>query len=97
MKTGISARSGVCEEYQGLLSNCQKALTSWQQQTAVLSRHTFVSHKATAELKRLQSQYTRACASLEQHEQECPNCQFVSKIAGLDFESMSSALDFYRR
>ena len=97
MPTEVSARSGVCQEYQQLLSNCQRALASWQQQSACVSRHIFSRQKAGPELKRRQSEYMRAYASLEQHERDCPHCQFVSKIAGLDFESMSSALDFYRR
>jgi hypothetical protein len=34
---------------------------------------------------------------LDRHEHSCPDCQYVSKIAGLDFECMSSALSSYRR
>lgn len=97
MPTELFTRSGVCAEYQQLLANCQEALASLQQHAALLSRSAPVRHKAAAELKRLQSHYTRACASLEHHEHACPNCQYVAKIAGLDFESMSSALDCYRR
>jgi hypothetical protein len=97
MTAEVSARSGVCLEYQRLLSSCQKSLASWQQQTALIARHAPVGHQAAAELKRLRNQYTRAYAALEDHEHVCPNCQFVSKISGLDFECMSSALDSYRR
>jgi hypothetical protein len=95
--TEISTRSGVCPEYQRLLSACQTALASWQQQTALISRNTVLGHRAAAEMKRLQSVYKRAYLCLERHEHSCPNCQYVAKIAGLDFESMSSALTFYRR
>jgi hypothetical protein len=97
MPTELFTRSGVCSEYQQLLANCQKALASLQHHAALLSRSAPLRHKAAAELKRLQSRYTRACASLENHEHACPNCQYVAKIAGLDFESLSSALDYYRR
>ena len=97
MTAEVSARSGVCFEYQRLLTTCQKSLASWQQQTALMARQARTGQRAALELKRLRSQYSRACAELEDHERMCPNCQFVSKIGGLDFESMSSALDFYRR
>jgi hypothetical protein len=97
MPTEISTRYGVCLEYQRLLSDCQKALAAWQQQGAFISHNTVLGHQVARELKRLKSQYSRAYTTLENHEHSCPNCQYVSKIAGLDFESMSNALDFYRR
>lgn len=97
MTAEVSARSGVCLEYQRLLTTCQKSLACWQQQTALMARHARTGQRAAVELKRLRSQYSRACAELENHEHLCPNCQFVSKIAGLDFESMFSALDSHRR
>jgi hypothetical protein len=97
MPTEISTRYGVCLAYQRFLHDCQKALAAWQQQAAFISGNAFVGHQAARELKRLKSQYTRAYTALENHENSCPNCQYVSKIAGLDFESMSNALDFYRR
>lgn len=62
-----------------------------------MARHTTMGSRAAVEQKRLQEQYARAYAALETHEHLCPNCQFVSKIGGLDFESMSSALNAYRR
>jgi hypothetical protein len=33
------------------------------------------------------------CTQLESHEQFCQHCQYVSKVGGLDFESMASALN----
>jgi hypothetical protein len=97
MSTEISTRSVVCFEYQRFLSDCQKALAVWQQQAAFLSHNAVLGQQVARELKRLKSEYTRAYTALEKHESSCPNCQYVSKIAGLDFESMSNALDFYRR
>lgn len=97
MTAEVSVQSGVCLEYQRLLATCQLSLTLWQHQRALLAGHAIPSQRGAAELKRLRSQYARACAELESHEHVCPNCQFVSKIAGLDFECMSSALDWNRR
>ena len=95
--TEASAGPGVCPEYQRLLSICQEALSSWQQRTTLISKNTRIGQKAAAELKHLQAYYRRTHALLDRHEHSCPDCQYVSKIAGLDFECMSSALDLYRR
>ena len=93
----ISRELGVCPEYQKLLSQCQEALSSWQQRAAFIQRNSRVGHKGATELRRLQSSYKRAYVLLDRHEHACPDCQYVSKISGLDFECMSSALDQHRR
>jgi hypothetical protein len=90
-------RRGVCLEYQLLLARCQKALVSWQQRRTLLDRAAFAAESPAAALKHLQANYARAYARLENHEHSCQTCQYISKIGGLDFESMSSALDEYRR
>ena len=95
--TAVSRELGVCPEYQRLLNECQEALFSWQQRAALIARNTQVGPKATAEVRRLQSNYRRAYALLDRHEHACADCQYVSKISGLDFECMSSALDLTRR
>jgi len=94
---GVSRERGVCPEYQRLLNKCQDALFSWQQHAALISRNTRMGQKVTADLRRLESTYKRAYAELERHEHACPDCQYVSNVGGLDFESMSSALTYYRR
>ena len=93
----ISRELGVCPEYQKLLNECQKALVSWQQRAALIARNTRVGPRAAVELRQLQSNYKRAYTLLDRHEHRCADCQYVSKISGLDFECMSSALNLYRR
>ena len=93
----VSRELGVCPEYQKLLNECQEALSSWQRRAALIARNSLVGPKAAAELRRLQSNYKRAYSLLDRHEQSCADCQYVSKISGLDFECMSSALDLSRR
>lgn len=88
---------GVCPEYQLLLEKCQKALVSWQQRRTLVAHASLAGKSATAELKRLQINYARAYAVLENHEHSCRTCQYISKIGGLDFESMTSALSLRRR
>lgn len=97
MTAEVSRERGVCPEYQRLLNKCRDALCSWQQHAALISRNTRMGQRVTAELRRLESNYKRAYAVLDRHEHGCPDCQYISKISGLDFESMSSALTFYRR
>jgi hypothetical protein len=84
---------GVCPEYQRLLQSCQKALAVWQQRRTRVERGPLAAARARANFKRLQSDYARMCTQLESHEQFCQHCQYVSKVGGLDFESMASALN----
>ena len=93
----VSRELGICPEYRRLLANCQEALVTWQQRAALIAKNTHPGRKATVELRQLQSNYKRAYASLDRHERSCPDCQYISKIAGLDFECMSGALTQYRR
>jgi hypothetical protein len=97
MPTEVMSQTAVCPEYQLLLETCQRALATWQRQTTLASRLSFAGRHAGGDLKRLQAKYAQAYTVLEHHEQSCRTCQYVSKIVGLDFESMSSALNRYRR
>jgi hypothetical protein len=97
MTTAAVPRLGVCPEYRTLLEDCQRALVSWQQRRTSAERTGLVKGRASEELKHFQTNYAHACAMLEQHEQCCSTCQYVSKVAGLDFESLASAVNHYRR
>jgi hypothetical protein len=87
---------GTCPEYQLLLEKCRKALVSWQQRRTLAAHAALTGGSATVELKRLQENYARAYAVLDGHEHSCRTCQYISKIGGLDFDSMSNALNQYR-
>jgi hypothetical protein len=97
MSTAAAPRIGVCAEYQQLLDSCQRTLATWQQYRSVAERHSMVNPRVRGQLKRLQGNYSRAYALLEAHERTCLSCQYISKVGGLDFESLSSALDMQRR
>ncbi|MGC2764596.1 MAG: hypothetical protein WB607_03745 [Candidatus Acidiferrum sp.] len=97
MSTVTGPRVGLCVEYQHLLDSCQKALATWQQYRSAVERQSMVNSRVRGQLKRLQGQYSRAYAMLETHERICVHCQYISKVGGLDFESLSSALDLHRR
>jgi hypothetical protein len=87
---------GACPEYQLLLEKCQKALVSWQQRRSIVANASIAGRSAAVELKRLHDNYARAYAVLDGHERSCRTCQYISKIGGIDFESMNSALNQYR-
>jgi len=93
----VTPHLGVCPQYQLLLEECQKALVSWQQRRTLVAHASLAGRSTTAELRRLQANYARAYALLETHEHSCRTCEYISKIGGLDFESMASVLDQQRR
>ena len=97
MATAVAPHKGVCPEYQFLLESCQRALASWQRHRTSVERTPVGGIGAIEKLKSLQANYARAYSLLELHEHSCATCQYVSKIGGLDFESMSSALNYYKR
>jgi hypothetical protein len=94
MSTAVAPRISVCPEYQRLLHFCQSALEMWQRKRTYAER-TLAGPRVRSQLKQLQDGYARAYAALESHEQFCQTCQYISKVGGLDFESMASALDRY--
>ena len=93
MSFAAAPRLVVCSEYQRLLQSCQKSLAAWQQQQTLLQRDSVNALRSRDELSRLQAEYERAYTSLENHEQHCQECQYISKVGGMDFESMSNALN----
>ena len=96
MIAAISPQLATCPEYLLLLEKCQKALVSWQQRRTIMAQAALAGRSAAVELRRLQANYARAYALLDGHEHSCRTCQYISKIGGLDFESMSAALTQYR-
>ena len=97
MISASAPQLGVCPEYQLLLEKCQKALVSWQQRRTLIAHASLAGRNAALELQRLRANYTRAYAILESHEHSCRTCQYISKIGGLDFDSMAHALDLQKR
>ena len=93
----VAPRIGVCTEYQRLLGSCQRSLAAWQQRRTLADRDPLARLRSRQELKHLQDDYARAYALLENHEHFCQACEYISKVSGLDFESMSSALSHHYR
>jgi len=93
MTTAVAPQVVVCPQYQLLLNQCQKALAAWQQYRTHAERASSSTKNIALQLHRLQENYAGAHAQLESHERSCGTCQYVAKIAGLDFESMANALN----
>ena len=93
MSSATAPQLSVCPEYQHLLDQCQKALVSWQQRRTLVARAPLAGRDVVADLNRLKANYTLAYARLESHEHSCRTCQYIAKIAGLDFESLADALN----
>lgn len=94
MSSALASRIAVCPEYQRLLHSCQKALVAWQQRQTVAQGDSFAERNAH-EVKQLQREYAGSYVLLESHERYCQTCQYISKVGGLDFESMSNALNHH--
>jgi hypothetical protein len=92
MTTPVSPQTAVCPDYEHLLQECRGALETWQRRRTELYRNAVNSRKLSMELEQLQGAYVKTYSLLEKHEQACQLCQYISKIGGLDFESMSHAV-----
>jgi len=92
MMTRVPPQTPVCPDYENLLQECREALEIWQRRRTQLYRDSVNSRNMSIELEHLQGTYVKTYALLEKHEQSCQRCQYVSKIGGLDFESMSRAV-----
>jgi hypothetical protein len=92
MTTSVSPQTAVCPDYEHLLQECRGALETWQRRRTELYRNAVNSRKMSIELEQLQGAYVKTYSLLEKHEQACQLCQYISKIGGLDFESMSHAV-----
>jgi hypothetical protein len=97
MTNVIAPQVAVCPQYRLLLEQCQRALAAWQQQRTRVERASFIDKSLARNLIQLRQNYARAHAQVDSHEESCATCQYVAKIAGLDFDSMSSALNHKRR
>ena len=96
MTVPVLPHSAVCPDYENLLQDCREALETWQRRRTQLYREHVSGRSMSIELEQLQGTYVKTYALLERHEQSCQRCQYVSKIGGLDFESMSHAVKAHK-
>lgn len=94
MNQELSFKTAVCTDYERLLITCHNALELWRNRREEISASRSISKEAANELLRLQAGYAKAYSRVENHEDNCELCRFVSKIGGRNNASISNpALD----
>ena len=85
-------KTAICNKYQTLLEECERALAIWNAQRAEICQSRLVGKEAGDELLRLQAKYARAYTVLQNHAHNCSFCQLVSRLEGRASENSSDAL-----
>jgi hypothetical protein len=73
-------KTGICEKYQTLLEECERALANWNGLRAEVAQSRLVGKEAGDELLRLQAKYARAYTLLRNHVHHCSFCQLVKRL-----------------
>jgi hypothetical protein len=85
-------KTGICEKYQTLLEECEKVLAAWNERRAKITQSRLVGKDAGDELLRVQANYARAYAMLQNHSRHCTFCQLVKRLEGRESENSSLAV-----
>jgi hypothetical protein len=75
--------AAVCSAYEKLLEECDSALTAWNEQRTAVCESRVSGRKIGDELLRLEAKYAKAYTVLQNHTKDCPQCQMVSRAAGV--------------
>jgi len=92
MSQEVSFKTAVCTEYDELLHDCQHALEIWRRRRDEAARGNLTGKQIGDELQRLQANYAKTYSALNNHDKECELCQFVSRIGGRHFATLSSEI-----
>jgi hypothetical protein len=85
-------RTAICNKYQSLLEECERALAIWSEHRAEVLHSHLVGKEAGDELLRLQAKYARAYTVVQNHALNCSFCQLISRLEGRGSENSSDAL-----
>jgi len=85
-------KTGICEKYQTLLEECERALATWNERRTKITELRLVAKDAGDELLRLQAKYARAFTLLQNHSHSCTFCQLVKRLEGRESENSSDAV-----
>jgi hypothetical protein len=92
MKSQQYVKTGICEKYQTLLEESERALATWNERRAKITESRLVGKDAGDELLRLQAKYARAYTMLQNHSHSCTFCQLVKRLEGRESENSSDAV-----
>jgi hypothetical protein len=85
-------KTGICEKYQTLLEECERALAIWNERRSEVAKSPVIAKEAGDELLRLQAKYARAYTVLQNHARLCSFCQLVKRLEGRKSENSSDAV-----
>jgi hypothetical protein len=85
-------KTGICEKYQTLLEECERALATWHERRTKITESRLIGKDAGDELLRLQAKYARAYTLLQNHSHSCTFCQLVKRLEGRESENSSDAV-----
>jgi hypothetical protein len=74
-----SSKMTFCDQYEKLLSLCQKALETWATRREQAWQMGLRGKELGGELIRLQANFAKSYAVLQQHTRECPLCELVGQ------------------
>ena len=92
MSTAQYVKAGICEKYQTLLEECERALAIWNERRAEVVKSPVIAKEAGDELLRLQAKYARAYTVLQNHVGVCSFCQLVKRLEERRSENSSDAV-----
>ena len=92
MRSQQYVKTGICEKYQTLLEESEKALAIWNERRAKITESRLVGKNAGDELLRLQAKYARAYTMLQNHSHSCTFCQLVKQLEGRESENSSDTI-----
>jgi hypothetical protein len=73
-------KPAICNKYQTLLEECERALAKWSEHRSEVSHSRLVGKEAGDELLRLQAKYARAYTVLQNHALNCSFCQLIQDL-----------------
>src|SRR5713226_6279082 len=85
-------KTGICEKYQTLLEECERALAIWNEHRAEIAKSPLIAKEAGDELLRLQAKYARAYTVLQNHSHVCSFCQLVKRLEEREYENRSDGV-----
>jgi hypothetical protein len=85
-------KTWICEKYQTLLEECERALAIWNEHRAEIAKSRLIAKEAGDELLRLQAKYARAYTVLQNHAHNCSFCLLAARLEGRDSENSADAV-----
>lgn len=82
MSNATSYKTGVCAQYETLLTECEAALERWDDRRKEVNQLRLHGKEIRGELLHLQANYAKAYAELWKHAQDCEICRFLARTAG---------------